>query len=593
MPTPAPSPEALARAVLEKPPAAGVLTPAQERARALRQKTTKEGPRSTLDSLRRPVGRAEVAALLDKNFGIDIDPATGRKLRAAGSAEETRFNQTKSAAEIYSNYLEKGYDGLSPVEKAFVKGEIKGVLTAWPPGETFINTLTAAEQDELYETILKGQEQGENKLPTEVRKLLGERMAQSEIIKDEVTEKKRKFEELQQKETDKQSQVTLNATELGSVTGNLAQFETVAGTPGAKLKELERLRKIAPKLTQEIDEKQDQLENASRQLSRLENQRDMLLISGTSTAAVDALISAKETAITGLKTEISRGQQQLDKKASLETEKTNLETRKKTLEENSEKLRQELQEAVRQRTMAQADLMSAKNDRTDKEEKFAGSIRDLFADASVKYLLDKIQKAEAADRDLFDEEKARAGDPGEKAVLQQILDRWQTANGKLIEGQVRMDYTNLINRSRLVGGPDNLTKRMLDSAVTAGMLTTAEANTKKNDPAFLEKIRVQVAEGLISQYIKLGKFSEAEAERIIKTDWGKDVIDKAWQGNENIKNALQAYRDKGLLKGLGPAPLEFLGKLNKKDLLKWLLYLFGGLAIGAVGGPLLLKALPH
>lgn len=588
MPVTPSAPEAVARAVLpETPPAAGApLTPDQARAKQLREKSTKEGPRPALDSLRQAVERRDIDSLLDKNFGVEVDPATGQKVRAAGSPEEARFNSSKQRAEIISNYLEKGYDGLTAAEKTFVTNEIKNALNAWPPGQQFIDTLAPAEQQELFERILKGQEDGDIKLPATVRKLLEER-AQG-VIADEVTEKKRKFDELQQKETETQNQLTLKATELTNVSTSLAQFETVAGTPGAKLRELERLQKRSAKLNQDLEEKTDQLETAKGQLNRLENQRDMLLVTGASTTAVDALISIKETAVSGLKTAISQVQQQLDRKQALETEKVSLESRKQTLETERASLQQQLQDAIRQRTSAQADLMKAKIERGEKEEKFADSIKNLFSDASIKYLKDKIQAVDIAEKQRYGEEKARAGDPGEKAVMEEALVRWQRENGQLIEGQIKSDYSNLMNRSPLVGGPDNLTKRMLDAQVTAGKLTAAEANAKKNDPAFLEKMRPGVAQELISQYIKLGKFSEAEAEMIIKTDWGKQVIDNAWQKNESLKNALQGLKEKGIIKG---SPLEFLGKLKGKSLLKWLLFLLLGGVVAGVGGPMLLKTL--
>lgn len=580
MPVTPSAPEAIARAVLEKPPVAGaVLTPMQERAKALRQKTAKEGPRSTLDSLRKPVGRSETLSLLDKNFGVDIDPATGKKIRAAGSPEETRFNNSKQRAEIISNYLEKGYDGLTPPEKIFVTNEIKNALSAWPPGQQFIDVLTPAEQQELFEKILKGQEDEDIKLPATVRKLLEERMAQG-VIADEVTEKQRKFDELRQKETEIQNQVTLNATELTNVSGSLAQFETVGGTPGAKLRELERLQKKSTKLNQDLEEKTDQLETAKTQLNRLENQRDMLLATGASTTAVDGLIPIKETAISGSKTEISRIQQQLDRKQALETEKASLEARKQTLGEEKARLQQQLQDAIRQRTGAQADFMKAKIERTEKEEKFADSIKNLFSDASINYLMDKIQVMEAADKQVFDEEKAKAVDPAEKALIDAMKgQRWEKDKRvgigrfgrrtlRVLDGKaIQVDFNTIMTAN---GDP----KEAMRQALQENGITVAEADAKVNDPEFMKKMAPQFMEKLLTRAVEAGvKFTEHDARVIIESEWGAQMIDRAVDNSEALKKALERLGDKGVLEG------RFSSWLKDKgggSILKFLLLLLGG-----------------
>ena len=579
MPSPLSSPDTLPRAVLEKaPPAAAVLTPEQQAAKSIREKAAESSPRNVLESLRErktPIDQGKIDRVNVGNIGVERNTDGSKKLDAA---EQARLRDAKTYETSAKNFLEKGYGGLSGTEQREIRTRVEQTIRAWPEADALLSSKTPAEQRALIEELIKD--------PKFAAKVRGVFDASLEVDVPEISaELKTEFEKMQVQEANKNAEKTRNASEKTTVDAGLEQFADRSGTggaKGAKFAEIERITRELPTLTADLETKQDQLADTSDRIRDLERTRTIALQRDVDTATIDDELTTKRGEARTLQREISRINETINKKTALEQEKAGLETRRQQLETERVRFQVELDEIVRQRIAAQTDFASAKMTREGQEQGFVDGLRTVFSESAYQYLEEKITAAEAAQRTLIEEEKARTVDPAEKAILDGLLTRWEKPKtvgmlGKrttsVIDGEkTREDWGKCM--TDMAEGPKTIMKEML----TKGGMSAVDADAKLADSAFVEKMQPKVIERLTTRRIQTGKLTMDDARRIIENPtWGKAIIDAAITNRQDIRNALVELEGKGILRG-GIA--EYLRNKSSGSKLKFLLILLGIAALG-------------
>lgn len=587
MATPLQSREIGIKAALPEAPIApgAVLTPEQQASAKVREhvrKSTEPSPLTALSeaakSLRKPPA-GSFERLLDSNIGVERKADGKRQLTPSENIrKDTAVKYEKLAREL----AEKGYDGLSAGDKIEARNLVNLTLSSLPEVNAVLPP-AGPDRDAILEKILRDENQT---FIGKVRAVYLEKTSDSnKHDSTSIEASKKQYDEAKAAENLKKAEKERTEKELKQVESDLDKFST--GKP--KAVDLEKAIKRAPTFQRQLEEKQDELEGINDQLEALKVGRRRAIIAGTATTTFDTQIQALTPDKRKLEREIENVNTEIAKKGQLEEEKKELQGKQKSLTEKLDSVKPELEALSKARLEAQAEFAGLKVDRAYVEQAFADSLQDIIPEATLRYLEENIKLADEQRVKLLNEEIAKTGDKGEKALLQQMLERWQNTDLSPIKGNIRDDFNNIMNRAPAIGGPDNLISRMLNAEVTAGRLTMAEANERRNDPEFLKKMGPQVTEGLLRQYIKIDKLSSRQAKYIGNTEWGKGMILQAFTKNEAAMSELNALREKGLIKG---SPLEFIKSLKGPSLLRLLLLLLGSAAAITFGGPALLKFIP-
>lgn len=582
MPT-LPNTEALARAVVkETPPAAGALTPAQQEAADITKRRSEKGAHSALESLaaRRPIDKKQGDRLFESNFGTERDPS-GKKVRAPGSIEEARFNETIKARDLLTRFIEGGT--LSVADRGILRSQLEGVLRGWAPADSLFN-IAGYNKDAALDRLLE-----DPKLAGEVKRMLTEKLSASPL-EDKVTQKQRELDDLKVQETDKATFLSNVSIEYTNVSNDLSQFEVTGGVVGAKLAELTKLQKDFPRIMANLEERRDELESAKEGLSSLKMRRDILLYQGQDTTTIDGIITQKEADLRRVNVQVTRLTNQVARKQELEAEKSSLEQKKKELQEKKDGLNKEKTDLERKRIATEADLALEKINRNDQEEQFADSIKSIFSEASLKYIQDEIGEFERIDNEKLTEDAAKATDPAEKALIEQMKDRRWLKDKRVGVGPFGRRMIKAANKVALQDDFEHLIsgngdpKAIIRQALVAGGITAAEANAKINNPAFMDKMASQFVEELLSRAIRAGvKFTDADAEVILSSKWGAEMIDKAVSNRDLMDAAKAKLKDKGILEN-GVA--QWFKRKGGGFLLKLLFVLFGSSFLASAGGVL-------
>lgn len=578
-------PEAIAHAVLEKPPVAppppGSL---QEAAVKIREKLNEGGSRSALESMRqrKPIEQRKIDELIDTNCGIERN-ADGTKKRPAGLEVKRRFDEMQKYAKLSKDFLEKGYDGLDVGQKPIVRTLVEQAVRAWPEADALFSgppPMPPAEKEAIIETMLK-----DPKFAEKARSIFEGIIDPAKALKDTVFEAKTALEEARRKEGERKNEITKNNNEKALVNTELEQFKDGGGVgDGQKLQQIKAIEAELPTLKANLITKEDQSAEVQDRIKDSESQRRVTLQRGLDTIPIDAELMTKRSEARTLQREIKEINDRINLKTELEQERTSLEQKKQNLEEEKMRLDAELRSLTQERFASQANFSSAQLARTSEEMDFAGSLKDVFSETTMQFMEERIASAEEVQRKLIEEERAKTTDPDEQKILDALKIRWDQENWKngrrsykINKFQVKEDYGNLI-----VEGPKRILKDILlaNSGFTAGTpayaVEAARIDAKLTDLAFVEKMQQKVVERVITRQIQVGKVTEDDVRILRESDWGKGVVQNA------IKNKAELRSEIEQLYGQGALETTFWEKLKRTsngNFLKLLLLLLGTVAL--------------
>src|SRR3989344_4991852 len=154
MPPPTANPEAIARAIVEKTPAAPPPPGSTaEKAARIREKAQLESPRSALESLnaRKPIEQTRTTNALDSAIGTERKQDGTRKLN---TEQQRRFDEAQKTINLTRDYLEKGYDRLNLAQRGDVRRLVEQAIKAWPEANAVLSGMTPTERQAAIENII-------------------------------------------------------------------------------------------------------------------------------------------------------------------------------------------------------------------------------------------------------------------------------------------------------------------------------------------------------------------------------------------------------------------------------------------------------
>ena len=159
------------------------------------------------------------------------------------------------------------------------------------------------------------------------------------------------------------------------------------------------------------------------------------------------------------------------------------------------------------------------------------------------------------------------------------------ANGKFDKGIIDERFSKLVGAGADTG-PRAIMFDLLTDPAMPGSMSGVDANAKLNDPEFVKRMQVKVVESLVTRKLQSGKMNEQQARRVIESDWGKDMINKAIVNKKNIKGQMDALKQSGALGGFG----EWMKKKSGGNALMFLALILGTVAtVGILPGMITLS----
>lgn len=579
------SQETLARAVLEQQAPATGATKEQKAAEKIREKLhSSDNPRSATEAIRQrqPLEKGRIDHLIDQNIGTDVK-ADGTKNRPTGSDVERRYEEATKHASLAKDFIEKGYDNLTPDQKKDARKIVEHTLTAWPEAQQVLRGATPQERKAISEALLS-----DPAYSAKVRELFLAGVEPGKAIVDQVVEKEKAYKEAKRIEDDKSMALKVINAEKTSVESNLREFELVSGIKRPKLDELDRLIVDMPNIQSELRSKISDLNEVKEELNLLANARRVLLSKGADATTVEGNIATVKTNKRNLEIEIEVLNQKVLRKDTLEQERSYLQARKKELDEAHDRLQEEKKNATEELHRAKSVLASAKNKRASQEQDFVDDLRNTFPEAAMQYLEERIQKAEEARRELITKQKDTQTDESEKQFYEGLLKRWERSTGLKKNGKmgfeddkvaIKEDWTELMQN-----GPENV----LYKTLRAGGMPDSRAKELIKNPEFVSKHESEVVSALIAKRIEKGTLSEDEAKHILDSKWGTGTIQRAIESNNKVKTELENLKQAGIIGDSSPE--GFLAWLKKKSpaiIFAILAVILGAGALGALGGGLI------
>lgn len=528
----------------------------------------------------RPPKKDRARSVIDQNIGIDIDQTTGKKVLS--SEEAKRERSVNKDLTLARELGDKGFDGLSTAQRKDAV-RLAGTILDLSPEIAAIVPTDPVERQAFIEDLLH--EKGFTAL---VQEGYGRLTADSARLVDEVTPAKDQLEQAKRVEAQRQAERNRINTELTTASERLERFE-----PGhADDVELTRLTKALPELTDRLRDYDEQSELVSGELGRLRLQRSRAISRGEDTSSIDVAITAQGQERSRITRERAAVNDDIAKKDQLEKDKTSL---PKSVEDLTGKLGETeaaLTKATREKLAFQATAEGLKEERGEQEQAYADEVGDIIPEAMAKYIRQQLQAAETAQRAILQEISDKSTDRAMQAVANQALKRYEKTRTPTFRNRSTTETDTLMvnnDRARLVDaarGPGAVVRDMLERDlavdVAAGKMTQAQADQiitlKMQDQAFLDNAVPIVVESVLRQVLKTGTVTEAEADVIVNSSWGKGMLQKASQ--ESSSPPVNAEIEE--LKAAGVVSVDEMDAKQRKGLL--LKILFGALATGAVIG---------
>jgi hypothetical protein len=578
---------AVPAAVLEKGAAKAGAKPVEQAGAQIRAKMEGESPRSALESLREikaiaPLEQKAIDQKLKDSIGTEIKPDGSKNLN---TAEQARFDRAKENAKLAKDYLDKGYDQMSDVEKNRLRMPVMAVLNSWPEANAVLSCVTPAEREQIVADILRN--------PAYMAKMKGSFEGVLAIdIQDLVTAAKEKHDQANDAEAANIKELTGNKTEIQDNDTALEDYALkTGGVKGKKLDELDKITADVPKLNTEISGFETKRKDKKDDVRRL---TDSIKAAQTADPTKDVTgletqLATARTELHAIEAEINSRQKQIGRKTELETEKASLEQKKVELEAKRVELETKKIQLESERIKAGAELASIQLDRASSEQDFVDGLYDVFSDAAMEHIIAEGEKAETAQQALLAEAKKNAKDPAEVALLDQMQKRWDK-DIKTLAGHGRK--TTAPNKEQIeadlgtlvTAGPDAVISDML----AAGGMNPPEIKAKLADAEFMTKYRAEIAKRIITKRITTNSLTENEAAKIAESDWGTAAIQNAINKKAEIIRVIEQLQSKGAVRegsDLLKIAKEHKGVLagGTSLLMALLLLLFSPVAAGAVG----------
>lgn len=572
------SPEVSARASLPKEPGAAedaTLTKIRQELSAQKNANASErfGRARTAQEAFNPGTRK---VLLDANFGTERNADGTRNL---DTEEALRLKSAEKSEKLARELVEIGYDRLNSGQQKDARRIVERAISISPVLKDQLPT-NPTQKDQMLAQILKDPD-----LLAEIVSVYGERMGVSAKLDDLVSEARKNLDEKTQQEAEAQTELAETNNRLTVVGGEIARFDPIAD----RGKQLADLELVVPDLREEVDTITEELRQTQETIAMY---KQMLFFARTvgDQQRIQGQIQGELAKASGLRSQKTEANKKINQYNTLIEDKKRLSQEKTDLEKKKQDLTNRLNVITKDKLMLQAEVSTAQLQRGQQEEDFLNDVNGILTEATYNYLESQLTRADETQKRVLEDMLKTATTDTEKRFLTQQLSRYDRPrtptllNSRKTEPNtvnIDGDTTILFSSDPVLGGPEGLLrKQLLDSGATA-----SQVDEMLKDKDFVEKMGSQAVESLLAAKLKSGRLTEDEAEKIIKSPWGKGMVDSALQSNQKVKDAMEALRSQGVIKG---DIRDAIGRMDKKSLLAVLLLVIGtgglagfGLAVGA------------
>lgn len=544
--------------------------------------------KSPFQSYKEKVGQAEsqisperAKTRIDESFGGIERDKNGGRIQTSG--EKGRLDSAIEAEGLARAMSEAGgYDKLSGnprlqerlrnfVEDAFkIDPTLEKILPADPTSrQAFLESIL--KEPEAFLLIKKGhQEVFAKDKPT---------------LEDKVNPAKKELEEAEFKEGEQRRARDKNVKDLGTATSELERFE-----PGKDLdKELEGLTSRQTQIERARREAQDELNSVSEEIRNLRRKMRNASAKGEDTNTIESQVKVATEERSRLEQEVEDRSKEIARQRELQAKKEKLKEDVERLTQENPGLEHELEQAVKETFDKKATLEKVKKERSEMEQDYLDEIRSIIPDAIQKFIENRLEQYDGAGQSVFDRLVSEAKDKVDKEFWlaeQQEIKKKKTGFGRLSDPNGEEDDRNAILKksSTLMDpsgdGPAKLVKARLDTMLAQGKITKEEYSQRLSDKDWMDTTSEQVAVNTMAAVLRVGKITETQAEFIINSKWGGDILEKAVTKNTALKETMDNLRRQGII-GEGLSGLK--GSTALRILLLAILGIGAVAAVGALG----------
>lgn len=265
------------------------------------------------------------------------------------------------------------------------------------------------------------------------------------------------------------------------------------------------------------------------------------------------------------------------------------------------------------RNKAQSDFFIVRTRLRQAEMEYADGISQAATKAAVKYMEGKYTKANEGQTATLQGEEELRTNRFDGAIENAKQYRWERYGRRRIRGtggrvgyiftaaekrpiraQIERDVKLLIVDSQ---GADKLLRKVLEGykegtgREAKSALSSQEIDEKLKDAGWVHAKKVELAEQLFTEYLRIGgRFRESDARFIQATPWGQGLLQKALENKANQENVRGFLKENGIFDAdIKDGIDKLLAGKSGKDIktILFLLSLLGAGAVGAVAAPVL------
>lgn len=554
--------ESLARAILEQDPRS-VVTEKEKRIHELRKALQEGSPRSATEAMQSraldqdqidKANERAIRASRDENL-LEKRDEKGKKIRDEDKLTE-RIESSQSASALANDYL-RSFDRLETSQKDQIVAKVRQELVElWPPAAELLRSGVVNERDvivnllrdpkfaEKVKTRLEGLVQSAQKIPEMPQEIM-----------DRIKEAERKKEKLG-------SEIKKKDDEIGEYQKVIDDF--LSRSPGSKGKELEGLPSEET-LINEISEWESNKKKYERKIEdERDGQRSQTQYSKTSGISaeekkgyIEAAQEHEKTAkgyrkdIEGLDDQIRDNHKKLEKRRTLEQQKAEAERKKKEVEEQKELLETEKSNTEIALHKAKADQNIVMYDIEMQEKTYEKEMGNIFKNATQEYIMERITDAEDKVNEILKKEKDKAESDSKKGFFDMLQKRWireyPSGNGQIKKIENKKDVIQADFNALMRGGPDQLMESILRAQEPS--LSDEEIEKMMKDEEFKKDAQAKMLERIVAKRMQVGSLTSGEAEKILDSEWGASLINKAYENNPKMKAQIDDLREKGIVRG--------------------------------------------
>lgn len=233
------------------------------------------------------------------------------------------------------------------------------------------------------------------------------------------------------------------------------------------------------------------------------------------------------------------------------------------------------------------------------EEKTTRALERALSKAMNSVIDEELQAKDEARAKVLEEAIANEKDEDSKAILQGSKKRWDKPTKMRGDGKdrravseinvenVRKDVSTMLTDPN---GPDAIAEQLLldkwflvpgNAANTpAHQAEGVRIDAYLKSEHYKTQIQPKLVGGLLERHLRSGGKMYSQEVAVLKdTEWGRGAVMRAIEENKKLNEEIEKLYGEGALKlGLG----EFWARMDKGTFLKWLVILFGGVAVAAM-----------